>query len=196
MLFQEDRTPIVPKGKKNHGEWPENYFAEFDPAARKMILDKRREEEADETLECLEKLFALRYKQDKKGNYADQFLGQFLQLRITAENLDVMFSERKNRKAVRQCLEQLQLHAGSEIPEELIYQEMCQLTGLYIYSCSKDVNYTSMIWGFGKKSDEKISEKINLDLERIGEAIPKYLSMEEEYRVLKAAIMDTKKQYL
>ena len=38
MLFQEDRTPIVPKGKKNHGEWPENYFAEFDPAARKAIL--------------------------------------------------------------------------------------------------------------------------------------------------------------
>lgn len=150
----------------------------------------------DETLECLEKLFALRYTQDKKGKYADQFLGQFLQLRITAENLDAMFSERKNRKTVRQCLEQLQLHAGSEIPEELIYQEMCQLTGLYIYSCSKDVNYTSMIWGFGKKSDEKISEKINLDLERIGEAIPKYLSMEEECRVLKAAILDTKKQYL
>lgn len=73
---------------------------------------------------------------------------------------------------------------------------MCQLTGLYIYSCSKDVNYTSMIWGFGKKSDEKISEKINLDLERIGEAIPKYLSMEEECSVLKAAILDTKKQYL
>ena len=98
MLFQEDRTPIVPKGKKNHGEWPENYFAEFDPAARKAILDKQRNEEVDETLECLEKLFALRYKQDKKGNYADQFLGQFLQLRITAENLDAMFSERKNRK--------------------------------------------------------------------------------------------------
>ena len=85
----------------------------------------------------------------------------------------------QNGKTEKQCLEQLQLHAGSEIPEELIYQEMCQLTGLYIYSCSKDVNYTSMIWGFGKKSDEKISEKINLDLERIGEAIPKYLSMEE-----------------
>ena len=64
MLFQEDRTPIVPKGKKNHGEWPENYFAEFDPAARKAILDKQRNEEVDETLECLEKLFALRYKQE------------------------------------------------------------------------------------------------------------------------------------
>ena len=100
MLFQEDRTPIVPKGKKNHGEWPENYFAEFDPAARKAILDKQRNEEVDETLECLEKLFALRYKQDKKGNYADQFLGQFLQLRITAENLDAMFSERKNSQTV------------------------------------------------------------------------------------------------
>lgn len=58
------------------------------------------------------------------------------------------------------------------------------------------MNYTSMIWGLGKKSDAKISEKINLDLERIGEAIPKYLSMEEEYRVMKAAILDTKKKYL
>ncbi len=33
-------------------------------AARKAILDKQRNEEVDETLECLEKLFALRYKQD------------------------------------------------------------------------------------------------------------------------------------
>lgn len=196
MLFQEERTPLVPKEKVNQGEWPANYFAEFKPEARKAILEARRAQEVDETLELLEKLFALRYKQDKKGTYADQFLGHFLELRITAENLDSMFSERKNKKAVKKCLEKLQLHEGSEFPEELIYQEMCQLTGLYIFSCSKDVNYTSMLWGLGKKSDEKISEKINLDLERIGEAIPKYLSMEEEYRVMKAAILDTKKKYL
>lgn len=196
MLFQEERTPFVSKEKKNQGDWLENYFVEFDPVARKVILDKRRNEEVDETLKCLEKLFALRYKQDKKGKYADQFLKQFLQLRITAENLDVMFSERKNKKAVRQCLEQLQLHADSEFPEELIYREMCQLTGLYIYFCSRDVNYTSMIWGLGKKSDEKISVKINLDLERIAEAIPKYLAMEAECKMLKTAILDTKKQYL
>ena len=196
MLFQEERTPLVPKEKENHVEWPANYFAEFKPEARKAILEARREQEVDETLELLEKLFELRYKQDKKGTYADQFLGHFLELRITAENLDRMFSERKNKKTVKKCLEELQLHEESEFPEELIYQEMCQLTGLYIFSCSKDVNYTSMIWGLGKKSDAKISEKINLDLERIGEAIPKYLSMEEEYRVMKAAILDTKKKYL
>lgn len=186
----------MPKEKENHVEWPANYFAEFKPEARKAILEARRAQEVDETLELLEKLFALRYKQDKKGTYADQFLGYFLELRITAENLDGMFSERKNNKTVKKCLEELQLHEESEFPEELIYQEMCQLTGLYIFSCSKDVNYTSMIWGLGKKSDAKISEKINLDLERIGEAIPKYLSMEEEYRVMKAAILDTKKKYL
>ena len=121
MLFQEDRTPIVPKGKKNHGEWPENYFAEFDPAARKAILDKQRNEEVDETLECLEKLFALRYKQDKKGNYADQFLGQFLQLRITAENLDAMFSERKNRKTVRSlCPDSVRAGAKRLLQQEVV----------------------------------------------------------------------------
>lgn len=151
MLFQEDRTPIVPKGKKNHGEWPENYFAEFDPAARKAILDKQRNEEVDETLECLENCLHFGIHRTKKGKYADQFLGQFLQLRITAENLDAMFSERKNRKTVRQCLEQLQLHCRFRNPGELIYQEMCQLTGLYIYSCSKDVNYTSHDLGIWKE---------------------------------------------
>lgn len=196
MLFQEERTPLTSKEKEMHREWPGNYFAELKPEGRKAILEARRTQEVDDTLLLLEKLFEFRYTRDKKGTYADQFLGQFLQLRITAENLDAMFSERKNRKVVKQCLEKLQLHGTSEFPEELIYQEMCQLTALYIVTCSGDVNYTSVIWGLGKKNDDKISQKINLDLERIGEAIPKYLSMEDEYRVLKAAIIDTKKKYL
>lgn len=40
MLFQEERTPFVPKEKENHGEWPANYFAEFQPEARKAILEE------------------------------------------------------------------------------------------------------------------------------------------------------------
>ena len=194
MLFQPDRTPLQPKAGNQEFEWPENYYREIDPVKRKEILDSRTEEDG-EHLEQLKKLFNLRYEKDSKGKYADLFLRNWLDLRITAENLDGMFSEKRNRKAVKTALKNLCLDETSEFPSDLMYLEMCHLTALYIVTCSRDINYTALLWGLGKKNDDKIQAKINLDLERIGEAIPKYLDMEEEFQVLKSAILDTKKLY-
>ena len=196
MLFQPDRVALQSKAGNKKYEWPDSYFKEMDPAKRKAMLDKRSKEEDEQLLEQLKKLFAIRYKKDEKGKYADSFLRYWLELRVAAENLDGLFAERRNRRTVKAALKNLCLDESSDFPPELMYQEMCQLTASYIVTCSRDINYTAMLWGLGMKNDAKIQEKINLDLERIGEAIPKYLHMEEEFRVLKPAILDTKKDYL
>ena len=196
MLFQPDRVALQSKEENQKYEWPESYFKEMDPAKRKAMLDQRSEEDDGEFLEQLKKLFAIRYKKDDKGKYVDTFLRYWLELRVAAENLDGLFAERRNRKTVKEALKNLCLDETSEFPSDLMYQEMCHLTAAYIVLCSKDINYTAVLWGLGKKNDDKIQDKINLDLERIGEAIPKYLHMEEEFQVLKPAILDTKKLYL
>ena len=195
MLFIPDRTPIKPIEGGECCEWPLSYFMETEPEKRKQMLDQRTEE--DELTAQLNKLFHLRYEKDgKTGKYADLFLREWMNLRIAAENLDRMFSEKKNRKMTADALNALQLGENSQFDESLIYQEMCQMTRRYIVLCSGDINYTAVLWGLGKQSDEKIRQKIELGLERIGKLLPKYLQMEEEFRVLTTAISDTKKEYL
>lgn len=196
MLFQPERTPWQPEKPGKNNEWPENYFRELDPAKRKKLLDGRDGKEDGPLLEQMRKLFDIRYRKDSRGNYADLFLRSWLELRVTAENLDAMFSQKRNRRAAQEALRSLCLDQDSEFPADLMYREMCQLTAFYIVTCSTDINYTAVLWGLGKKDDKKIREKITLDLERIGEALPKYLHMEEEFQVLQAAIFDTKKEFL
>ena len=195
MLFETEETILKSQPAKTEYEWPENYFAETDPAKRRRILDARAGEE-DPWLEQLEKMFQARYERDRSGKYADTFLRSFLELKMTALNLDAAFSEKKNRKAVYKALKNLCLTETEGLSREVLCREMCQLTALYIVLCAGDKNYTSVLWGIGKKSNEKITEKIDLDLRRIGEALPEYLKLEAEFRILQNAILDTKKKFL
>lgn len=196
-MIQSESEHITAKNTEESSGcgWPDNYFAEAAPEKRKQILDQAMAENA-EMAEQIGRLFERRYKKDKNGKYADTFLREFLQLKMTAENLDSMFAEKKNKKAAVRALHQMCLDEASEFPEEILYREMCQLAAWYIRICAGDKNYTAILWGLGKKSDAKITEKIALDLDRIGEAIPKYLDMEEEFRILKRAILDMKEKYL
>lgn len=195
MLLQTEESILKTETPQQNYEWPENYFAETDPVKRRQILDARAGKE-DSYLEQLEKLFQARYEQDKSGKYADIFLRSFLELKMTALDLDAAFSEKKNRRAVGRALKNLCLTETEGLSREILYREMCQLTALYIVLCAGDKNYTSVLWGVGKKSNAKIIEKIDLDLRRVGEALPEYLKLGEEFRILQNAILDTKKKYL
>ena len=176
--------------------WPEHYFSEMDPAKRKEILDAEAKAGNPDASGILLDLFQKRYEKKRDDFYADRFLGAFLVLKRTAENLDSMFSENKNRRAIQDSLHDLCLDASSPYPDTLLYREMCQLTERYITLCLKDKNYSAILWGLGKISDKKTAAKINLDLERVGEAIPKYMDMEKEFTILKKAILATKSRYV
>lgn len=172
------------------------YFRELDPVKRKMILDKKSEDGDAASVKQLKKLFAIRYRADNKGNYADLFLRSWLELKLTAENLDGFFVEKKNRRTAKAALKSLCLDEASEFPPELMYREMCQLAATYLAACSEDSHYTAVLLGLGKKTGKKIRDKMILDLERIGETLPERLQMEQEFAVLRAAIRDVKKLYL
>ena len=194
-LFGPDRRAPLTSKYAISGEWPERYYREFDPAVRLRMLEECTED-TPENLEQMKQLFELRYKKDDKGKYADNFLRYFVDLRLVAEQLDKLFSKKRNIKYARKALENLQLHSGSQFAEDILMMEMYQLASFYIVACSSDINYTAVVFGLGKKDDDKIREKLKLDLTRIGKLIPKYLEMQEEFTVLARSIDEAVEEYL
>ena len=194
-LFGPDRrTPLASKYAISE-EWPECYYREFDPAVRLRMLEECTKD-TPENLEQMKQLFELRYKQDDKGKYADLFLRYFVDLRLVSEQLDKLFSKKRNIKYARKALENLQLSGNSQFSEDILSMEMYQLASFYIIACSSDINYTAVVFGLGKKDDDKIREKLKLELTRIGKLIPKYLEMQEEFKVLTRSIEETIEEYL
>ena len=194
-LFGPDRrTPLASKYAISE-EWPERYYREFDPAVRLRMLEECTKD-TPENLEQMKQLFELRYKQDDKGKYADLFLRYFVDLRLVSEQLDKLFSKKRNIKYARKALENLQLSGDSRFSEDILLMEMYQLASFYIIACSSDINYTAVVFGLGKKDDDKIREKLKLELTRIGKLIPKYLEMQEEFKVLTRSIEETIEEYL
>ena len=194
-LFGPDRrTPLASKYAISE-EWPERYYREFDPAVRLRMLEECTKD-TPENLEQMKQLFELRYKQDDKGKYADLFLRYFVDLRLVSEQLDKLFSKKRNIKYARKALENLQLSGNSQFSEDILSMEMYQLASFYIIACSSDINYTAVVFGLGKKDDDKIKQKLKLELTRIGKLIPKYLEMQEEFKVLTRSIEETIEEYL
>ena len=194
-LFGPDRrTPLASKYAISE-EWPERYYREFDPAVRLRMLEECTDD-TPENLEQMKQLFKLRYKQDDNGKYADLFLRYFVDLRLVSEQLDKLFSKKRNIKYARKALENLQLSGNSQFSEDILLMEMYQLASFYITACSSDINYTAVVFGLGKKDDDKIKQKLKLELTRIGKLIPKYLEMQEEFKVLTRSIEETIEEYL
>ncbi len=171
----------------------EEYFNEPDPVKRKAALDALPADGDDaELVAQMKKLFEIRYTPHAKIGYADNFVRQFLELKMAAENLDSQFARKRVRRQVLKAIHELCLDRTDEFSEWLLYREMCHLTALYISSCQGDKHYNSFIWGIGQVSDERQAKRLNRDMDRVGEAIPKYLDLEEEYAIMKRAILATR----
>lgn len=167
----------------------EEYYREPEPAKRKEILYAYRPEDFDaEKLEQMKKLFNVRYSVDSKGVWTDRFVRSFLELRMIADNMESYFASKRNKKMGAATVHQLCLDRQEEFSEDVLYRELCHLTAFYISTCGSDKSYNSVIWGMGKRSDAKVRGKIAYDMQQVGEAIPKYLDMEEECRLLTKAI--------
>ena len=174
----------------------EAYYKEMNPEKRMKILNELKESADVKEWELRKRLFDIRYTKTKKGDYADEFLRGWLELRVVSQNLDHLFSERKNVKLSKNIVHRMCLDQTDVYSEEVLYQEMCNLTGRYISSCLKDTNYSSFLWGLGKISDKKVRMKIESDLKTVGETSPEYLNMQDEFRILSLAITNMKKELL
>ena len=101
-MFSEQELRIR-KETDSRGSWPEDYYKKMDPAKRRGLLDEAlaarpgdiRLTQIRQLFDCV---FDCCYTRDKKGGYADRFLRAWLDLKMTAGNLQSKFAEKKNRK--------------------------------------------------------------------------------------------------
>ena len=174
------------KETDSRGSWPEDYYKKMDPAKRRGLLDEAlAAHPGDIRLTQIRRLFELRYTQDKKGGYADLFLRAWLDLKMTAGNLQSKFAEKKNRKNALKALHCLCLDQTDVFSEEILSREMFHLAVRYMLACAEDASYGAVFLGFG-----------TMDLDQIGKILPGALGLEKEFGILTEAVRRAEEQYL
>lgn len=195
-MFSEQELRIR-KETDGRGSWPEDYYKKMDPAKRRGLLDEAlAARPGDIRLTQIRQLFELRYTRDKKGGYADRFLRAWLDLKMTAGNLQSKFAEKKNRKNALKALHCLCLDQTDVFSEEILSREMFHLAVHYMLACAEDASYGAVFLGFGKMSDAKRRQKIRQDLDQIGKILPGALGLEKEFGILTEAVRRAEEQYL
>lgn len=175
----------------------EEYYREPDPVKRKELLDEYCPDEGAEALQDqMRILFDLRYRHNRKGGYDDCFLRSWLDLKLAAGGPGSMMSKKRGTKQVRAAVHQLCLDRMGEFADEILYEEMCHLTMVYISSCLQDSKYIGAFWGLGKISDERQRSRVTVDLDELVQGLSRYPGVEEDIRILKRAIEDTEKRLL
>ncbi len=168
------------------------YYKETDPIKRKEILDTLPADACSlNQQKQLHALFDLRYASNGKGGYNDRFIGAWMELKIVIENRVGGLAKRRNSRQVSKALQTLCLNRTDEFDRDILYHEMCHLVSLYIYACSTDSTYGSLLWGMGKISDDKLQAKLAADLKQVKETIPQYAADTDNFDILKNAITDT-----
>lgn len=167
------------------------YYKETDPIKREEILGTLSADACSpEQQRQLRALFDLRYASNGKGGYNDRFLGAWMELKIVIENRIGGLAKRRIARQVSSALQTLCLNRTEEFDRDILYREMCHLVSLYIYACSTDTNYGSLLWGMGKISEEKLQSKLTADLKQLKETIPQYAADTDNFDILKNAITD------
>lgn len=192
MLFKE--KPKREK-EKNPYSWPKCYYMEGDPAERKAMLDMRLTEDDGADVRNMKRLFDIRYQQIK-GKYADRFMRGWLELLLLGNSPGTPFSSGKRERAVEKAVEMLCLDRTEEFGENILYDELCHLTGVYILSCQNDSKYRSVLFDFGRMKDEKVNEKIKSELDMISRTIPAAFHMEERFSLFRSAVQEMKEKML
>ena len=180
--------------------WPDCYYRERDPKVRLRLLDEADKEElTPEENVVRRELYEIRYP--KNGPVKDTYLRAWMNLRFILTQKSSLFSRGMNPK---QVLKELDLIGFDRLGEDasyraLLYQELYHLGMLYASLCTEDKNYTSLIFGLGSLSEEKLALKIGAEFQDIGVRVIELSKVDEKYRLwtdaLTAAYCDLFPEY-
>ncbi len=169
----------------------DQYFDEFDPEERKQILDNLQPDaEEEQSLEQIRTLFSLRYKENKKGGYDDAFLGAMMSLHFISEKT-TRTGRRQIEKEIQRVMQILCLGQDRDFSADILFAEMYQLIYYYMSLCMEDHNFCSVLFNFGRMSEENITRKIQTELLEIKDIVSSYAEEKNNYSLLVKAIEDT-----
>ena len=174
--------------------WVTKYYRELDRDKRKEILDQVIAEEGmSPEKEVRKKLLEERYEQGKRNVQIDRFIRGWMTLAYTQNISGGRFGRKKLMKDRESILKDWNFRLAGEYGEEgekALYQELHNMTELYLTLCLDDKAYSSMILGIGRMSKSSLTSKIARDVYNMAYVIPRELGMEEELKLFTRAATD------
>lgn len=173
-------------------EWVRNYYRETDRKRRKQILDSAIAEEGmtpENELRLF--LYDSRYgDSEKAGQEVDYFIRGWMTLEYMKSTSKFFLTKRRVSRDIASVRADWQFDKAAEYGESgsvILYNELCNLTRLYIQICRRDKTYGSFILGLGRVKDSTLTGRITDDIIKMAYELPKTLNMEEDFSIFTKA---------
>lgn len=177
-------------------QWEREYYRELKRDKRKAILEAAVAEEGmSPENELRTKLLESRYgRQLEKGQSVDYFIRGWMTLRFLLNSPKSFMFKKKARKELDNVKKDWKFDLAAEYGEagqKVLYQELCNLTRVYLDLCQKDRNYGSILFGLGRVKEETLMSKIGRDIYSVAYEIPQLIGAEEELKLFTDAATRT-----
>lgn len=189
MLFKDQQPP---QEEKNPYDWPKNYYMEADAGKRLLLLQERvsQGDEGEDNLLRME-IWNRRYEFAKRRNsgqkYKDKYLTELFRLLMLSEESSRAFGKKKIMQETVSVLEQLGIMQEEHFTKILLLEELKHLFLVYAASCLSDRQYSTVLFGLGRMSREKIEQKLANDIYGIIYKLPENMNMQQEFDLLTEA---------
>ena len=183
----------VPSAATMMVTWPECLYKEKEPMIRFMLLDEADHQglTPDENV-IRRRLMESRYPTFKKNarSTEDHYLKLWLFMSFAADNIKREKLPRSAQKDILKLHKELGIgDLTGETEQNLLYRELYHMTILYINLSLEDKRYGSLIFGFGRLSDDKLAKKIARDAYKVGHRVPELLKF-ANYEIWEKAVRD------
>ena len=176
--------------------WVEQYYLEVDKEQTKEILDEGIEEEGmTPENELRTKLWEVRYsRQAKETAEVDHYIRGWMSMYYLKHSSKGFFSKKNYNKEKDQILKDWGVDIAreyGEAGEKVLYQELCNMTRLYLKLCKDDKSYSSILLGIGRMKDSSLVNKIAKDVYTLAYEIPQITNTVDVFRIFTKAATDT-----
>ena len=176
--------------------WTEQYYLEVDKKKRKKLLDEGLEQEGmTPENELRSKLWEVRYGQRAKETMEiDHYIRGWLTMGYMKRSTKRVFGRGRVDKEKAKVLSDWGadiVKEYGEIGEKIYYQELCNMTRLYLKLCQEDKTYSSVLLGLGRMKETSLVGKIAKDVYALAYDIPEQTGTTEDFRIFTKAATDT-----
>lgn len=175
--------------------WVEEYYRETDREKRKEILDRGIAEEGmTRENEIRLKFWEGRYETRARDKaQVDRFIRGWMGMSYMHTASRSVLGRKKLEKEKARVLEDWNVplaESYGEEGQEALYQELCNMTRLYLQLCQEDKSYSSLILGLGTMKKESLINKIALDVFTLAYTVPRFTGTEQVFALFTRAATD------
>ncbi len=175
--------------------WLERFYHETEREDREEIFEEGLKSDGPtRENEFRQKLWNRRYTPaGREQGEVDHFFKGFLTLDTLGRTKPGFFNKKYIQREVASlrtiwCLDLAEEYG--EMGQELLYEELKHLARTYISVCQDDKNFSSMFFGVGKMSREKLNDKIADKIYFLTREVPKTHHIEKEVEPLANALIE------